>query len=67
MIEQELCIYCNKPMVIATESRGYRTLRCSRGCQCYRSIEIAVLKPETASSADVAKNLMNSQPVVVTV
>ena len=64
----ELCIYCNKPMVLATESRGYRTYRCKMGCPCYRSVEMSAQKPDNASSALPAQmNLRSAQREVVTV
>lgn len=40
------CRYCSAPMVLATESRGLKTRRCSRGCDEYRYEEIAVQDAE---------------------
>lgn len=36
------CEDCGSPMVLATESRGYQTYRCKRGCSCYKFVEIPV-------------------------
>jgi hypothetical protein len=41
----ETCIYCNKPMVVATEGRGFITYRCGHGCPCHRHIETGTNKP----------------------
>ena len=38
MSEQELCIYCGKPMVLRTEHGGYRTYGC-KTCPYHTAIE----------------------------
>lgn len=35
------CIFCHAPMILATESRGYKTYRCKRGCDYHLHQEIA--------------------------
>lgn len=34
------CLFCQAPMILATESRGYKTYRCKRGCEYHLHQEI---------------------------
>ena len=45
-----VCIFCHAKMVLATESRGFKTYRCSRGCADYQYEEIGVLAAEPTTS-----------------
>lgn len=40
------CFFCNAPLVLATESRGLKTYRCSRGCDDYQYEEIGAQAAE---------------------
>lgn len=35
------CLFCQAKMILATESRGYKTYRCKRGCDYHVHQEIA--------------------------
>ena len=39
------CIFCQAKMILATESRGYKTYRCKRGCDYHVHIEIDMKNP----------------------
>ena len=50
------CLFCQAPMVLATESRGFRTYRCKRGCSDYRHEEIAVRAAEPVILPGITQN-----------
>ena len=50
------CQYCHAPMVLATESRGFRTYRCKRGCTDYRHEEIPARPAAPTISAGITQN-----------
>ena len=41
------CLFCHAQMTLATESRGYKTYRCKRGCDYHLHQEIAQTAPES--------------------
>ena len=50
------CQYCHAPMVLATESRGFRTYRCKRGCTDYRHEEIPARPAAPTISAGIIQS-----------
>ena len=50
------CGYCHSKRVLATESRGFRTYRCKRGCSDYQHEEINARPAEPTISSGISLN-----------
>ena len=55
------CIFCHAKMVLATESRGFRTYRCSRGCADYQYEEINA----RAAAPTISPGTLQNIPAVI--
>ena len=64
------CHLCQSPMSLATESRGYKTYRCRKGCNYYQYIEMTapiVNVNSISQPANTAKAQQDSAQIAATV
>ena len=62
------CLFCHAPMILATESRGYQTYRCKRGCDyhLYQEIVQTVEKNSSGQRQSFQEASKDSAPTAVT-
>ena len=62
------CLFCQAPMILATESRGYQTYRCKRGCDyhLYQEIVQTVEKNSSGHQQSFQEEGKGSAPTAVT-